>query len=191
MLTAPDRAVALGVDARPGETAFVLTRRPGASTWRYAGVGRFDASTRQWVFPAVDFETYRALGKDRVASRTLPAAALERARSVMASLLRSPGVGQTITMDEKQCRLVGPAKNGGIQIDGGPGGFAARTITSTDIAWVLMARDDVAEKGGILDEERVNKLRYIEGTPKDSTRWIDTGWALLLVRAAEKGGVDG
>jgi hypothetical protein len=35
--------------------------------------------------------------------------------------------------------------------------------------------------GGILDEARVNRLRYLEGTPKASTRWIDTGWAIALV----------
>ena len=27
-----------------------------------------------------------------------------------------------------------------------------------------------------------NELRYLDGTPKASTRWIDTGWALLIAR---------
>ncbi|BDG02807.1 hypothetical protein [Anaeromyxobacter oryzae] len=43
--------------------------------------------------------------------------------------------------------------------------------------------EDVSAPGGVLDEARVNKLRYLEGTPKESTRWIDTGWAILLVSA--------
>jgi hypothetical protein len=37
---------------------------------------------------------------------------------------------------------------------------------------------------GILDEERVNRLRYLEGTPRSSTRWIDTGWAMMIFAAA-------
>lgn len=75
---------------------------------------------------------------------------------------------------------------GGLLIDGGPGGFAERTVTTTDIAWALAAMDDVASKGGILDQERVNRLRYIDGTPKGSTRWIDSDWAIVLVRIAGK-----
>jgi hypothetical protein len=34
----------------------------------------------------------------------------------------------------------------------------------------------------VLDEARVNRLRYLDGTPKDATRWIDTGWAIRLWR---------
>lgn len=36
----------------------------------------------------------------------------------------------------------------------------------------------------IIDEARVNRVRYLEGTPKGSTRWIDTGWAITLFAAA-------
>ena len=48
------------------------------------------------------------------------------------------------------------------------------------LAWVLLAADAVSEQGGLLDEARVNRLRYLEGTPRRSTRWIDTGWAMVL-----------
>jgi hypothetical protein len=58
---------------------------------------------------------------------------------------------------------------------GGPDGFKERTVSLVDIAWVLVARDDVATSGGMLDEPRVNGLRYLEGTPKAATRWIDAG----------------
>jgi len=34
----------------------------------------------------------------------------------------------------------------------------------------------------LLDEAFVNRVRYLEGTPRGSTRWIDTGHALRLVR---------
>ncbi|AUX42551.1 uncharacterized protein SOCE26_039840 [Sorangium cellulosum] len=44
----------------------------------------------------------------------------------------------------------------------------------------MVARDEVRKNGGLLDEQRVNRLRYLEGTPRGATRWIDTGWALLL-----------
>jgi hypothetical protein len=56
-------------------------------------------------------------------------------------------------------------------------------VSLTDLAWALLAKDDVESNGGILDEPRVNRLRYLEGTPKESTRWIDTGWALAIVTA--------
>ena len=47
-----------------------------------------------------------------------------------------------------------------------------------DLAWVLYAQ---AHHQGVLDEAAVNRFRYIEGTPKVSTRWMDTGHALVLV----------
>lgn len=57
-------------------------------------------------------------------------------------------------------------------------------MSLTDLAWVLVARDDVMKNGGRLDEQRVDRLRYLEGTPRAATRWIDTGWALGLAAAA-------
>jgi hypothetical protein len=50
---------------------------------------------------------------------------------------------------------------------------------------VIVADDEVAEHGGILDEARVNRVRYLEGVPKGSTRWIDTGWAIAAWHAAK------
>ena len=47
-----------------------------------------------------------------------------------------------------------------------------------DLGWVEVTRRDVEKEGGRLDEARVNRLRYLEGTPKSSTRYIDTGWAI-------------
>lgn len=184
-LVAPDRLRADVPDRRPGETAFVLTRAPGEPAWRYAGVARYaEEEDGLWTIPAVDFETYRALGKGRGASRTLPPAVRERARALVGRLLEAPGAGAMLERDGRRCRIVGRAPDGGVRIDGGPGGFAERTVSLTDIGWVLAAADDVAQSGGILDEERVNRLRYIEGTPKSATRWVDTGWALMLVASS-------
>jgi hypothetical protein len=56
-----------------------------------------------------------------------------------------------------------------------------RTVSLTDLAWVLVARDDARNTGGALDEVRVNRFRYLDGTPTGSTRFIDTGWALFLL----------
>jgi hypothetical protein len=59
-------------------------------------------------------------------------------------------------------------------------------VSLIDIAWVLVARDDVVRHGGVLDEARVNRVRYLDGTPKEATRWIDRGWALrVVVRSGE------
>lgn len=188
-LAAPDRLKVQISDRRPGETAFVLTRIHGEAPWRYAGVARYLEEESLWALPAVDFETYRALGKGRGASRTLPREARERARAIVDHLMESPGIGAAVESDGKRCRIVGRATNGGIRFDGGPGGLAERTVSLTDIGWALVAGDDVAAMGGILDEQRVNRGRYIDGTPKGATRWIDTGWALLFVRAARGLGV--
>jgi hypothetical protein len=91
-------------------------------------------------------------------------------------------VGAWVEAEGKRVRVVGPSARGGIRIEGD--GFAERTVSATDIAWVLLAQDDVREGGGLLDEARVDRLRYLEGTPKGSTRWIDTGHAITLVRSA-------
>jgi transcriptional regulator of acetoin/glycerol metabolism len=72
-----------------------------------------------------------------------------------------------------------------VRIDGGPGGFAERTVSLQDLAWVIVAAEEVRERGGTLDEERVNRLRYGEETTKGSARWIDTGWALAAWNIAK------
>ena len=70
----------------------------------------------------------------------------------MDRLLSSPGPGGIVESDGKQCRLLGKAEKGGVRIEGIGGDPASRTVSLTDIAWVLAADDDVANKGGILDE---------------------------------------
>ena len=192
-LIEPDRVRSVVSDRRPGETAFVLTRATTDEPWRYAGVGRaLDGGV--WSIPPVDFATWRALGEGRDASRRLPEGALDRARDVVRAVLRDPGVGGVLARDGKRLRIVGEAARGGLRIDGAvdadgaEGGFAERTVSLLDIAWVLVAADDVRANGGVLDEARVNRLRYLEGTPKGSTRWIDTGWALVVVGASASRG---
>jgi SOS-response transcriptional repressor LexA len=177
----PDRLGWMVPDRREGETAFVLCRVPEEETWLYAGVARWSEAEKLWVFPALDFGTWRALGTGRGASRRLPDGALEAAKAVVRETLARVGSGGWIAAGGKRFRVVGEAPQGGLRIDGGPGLFTERTVSLIDLAWVLVARDDIARHGGVLDEARVNRIRYLEGTPKGSTRWIDTGWALALI----------
>jgi hypothetical protein len=106
---------------------------------------------------------------------------LEVARSLVDRWLREHEPTSWVEGAGKRARILGQAPQGGLKIDGGPGGFAERTVTLTDIAWVVAARADVDRSGGLLDEARVNRRRYLAGTPRASTRWIDTGWALFLL----------
>jgi hypothetical protein len=180
----PDRLEMVVSDRRPGETAFVLAKQEDGS-WRYCGVGRWSEEEEQWVIPALDFATWRALGGGRSSSRRLPAGALDRARVVMDEIVARVGRGGWVERDGRRCRVLERTESG-VRIDGGDGGFAARVVTANDVAWTLVAVDDVAAEGGVLDEARVNRLRYLEGTPKGSTRWIDTGWALVVAGAPSK-----
>ncbi|MDC0744227.1 S24 family peptidase [Polyangium mundeleinium] len=183
-LLAPDRIRFPGIEPRPGETAFVLTRTGGSEPWRYAGVARFLEDDGSWACTGIDFHTFRVLGEGREASRTLPRSIEERARRLVEDLLRKKGAGAIVEREGKRFRIVGPAKRGGLRIDGGPGGFEERTVSITDIGWVVSALSEVNEEPRLLQEELVHRLRYLEGTPKGSTRYIDTGWALLLVKEA-------
>ena len=184
MLVEPDRLRLPGVAGRPGETAFVLARQPDGLGWRYLGIGRQteDASIR--ALPDVDVATWRAWGEGREVSRRLPERALSRAQVAVEAALALPEAGRWIG-EGKRARVLGPAPRGGVRVDGGDGGFRERTVSLGDIAWVIVAADHAAEEGGQLDEERVNRLRYLEGTPKGSTRWIDTGWAIALWNAVK------
>jgi SOS-response transcriptional repressor LexA len=185
VLVEPDRVRFTAVTARPAETAFVLAKRD-ASHWQYLGVARQTEDRGMWSLPAVDLMTWRAWGKGREASHRLPGGALDEARRLVDVLLARPDVERWIQHGDRRARIVHRARDGGLRIDGGPDGFAERTVSLTDLAWVIQAAEDVAVAGGLLDEARVNKLRYLDGTPKESTRWIDTGWAIAAWQAIER-----
>ncbi|MFO0651487.1 MAG: hypothetical protein U0326_35015 [Polyangiales bacterium] len=182
-MPAPDRVADDGASHLPGETAFVFTCVvvDGAS-WRYGGVARWSEPEAQWVCEAVDHVTWKVLGGDRSSSRTLPDGVDARVEALIAALERSPGFGRVVEVEGRRVRIIGRSKGGGLRIDGGDDGFRERTVSRTDLSWVVLAADDVRARGGVLDEARVNKLRYLDGTPKSSTRWIDTGHAIRLWR---------
>ena len=186
VLTAPDRVKRQVPDRRPGETAYVLTREGPEAAWRYGGVGRWVDADRMWAMPEVDFATWRALGEGRQASRRLDPAQEAEGDAIIGRIIEIVGEDGWMDDDGKRFRVIGRAQGGGLRIDGGEGGFAERTVSLTDVSWVVAAAKDVAANGGLLDEARVNRLRYLEGTPKESTRWIDTGWAVAAVRAIER-----
>ena len=178
MLAAPDLVRDARVTQRPAETAFVLGRRPDGA-YRYLGVGHWLDDEAAWQIPAADHETWRTWGEGRETSRTLPPGALARGQLVVDALLELPDAERWIDQGNgRRARVLGAAPRGGFRIDGGEGGFSERTISTTDVAWIVVAADNVQAHGGLLDEARVNLLRYLEGTPKGSTRWIDSRWAL-------------
>ncbi|MCA9577968.1 MAG: hypothetical protein KC668_21185, partial [Myxococcales bacterium] len=173
MLEASDRVRFVPLGARPAETAFVLAETAGGD-WRYCGVGRGDGGV--WFIPSVDHASWQRWGSGRDASRPLPERALSRAQEACDALLALPEEERWIEQPNGvRATLVGRAAKGGLRIEGN---FKPRTVSLTDLGWVVAASADVAEHGGLLDEERVNRVRYLEGTPKGSTRWIDTQWAL-------------
>jgi SOS-response transcriptional repressor LexA len=184
-LTEPDRVAFSEIAPRPAETAFVLALREDGA-WQYLGVGRQTGESGSWSIPPVDFATWRAWGEGRDVSRRLPDGALAKAQLAASAVLALPDDQRWITRgDRRKARILGAAQRGGLRIDGGEDGFAERTVSLNDLAWVVAAAEDVAEQGGILDEQRVNRLRYLDGTPKGSTRWIDTGWAIAIWNAAK------
>lgn len=183
-LIEPDRVKFAGVEPRPAETAFVLAHREDGD-WQYVGVARQTGERGVWSLPAVDFATWRRWGEGRDVSRRLPETALAKAQLAADALLALPEDQSWITRgDGRKARVLGRAQRGGLRVDGGDDGFAERTVSLNDLAWVIATDDDVAEHKGILDEQRVNRLRYLEGTPKGSTRWIDTGWAIAAWKVA-------
>lgn len=184
VLTAPDRLQS-GISPRPGETAFVLTRADPADPWRHCGVAHRTAAEGQWTVPHLDHTTWKRLGEGRSASRTLSDQAQEQARAFVQRFLQVYPVGSWVEARGQRARVVDQAARGGLRIDGGPGEFAERTVSLTDIAWVLVAQAEFSGSGDLLDEAQVNRVRYLEGTPKGATRWVDTGWALVLVAALE------
>ncbi|MDP2311744.1 MAG: DEAD/DEAH box helicase family protein [Pseudomonadota bacterium] len=182
VLTAPDRWTVRVPDRRPGETAFVLARSEADAPWTYLGVGRWRAEESAWAFRDPSLGTWRALSSGRVASRTLSRrwtdAAVRLSEAAPAQL-----ADVWLERGKQRGRVVGRAPQGGLRVDGGEGGFPERTVSLLDLGWALAAEADVRLKGGVLDEARVNRVRYLDGTPKGATRWIDTGWALVILTA--------
>jgi superfamily II DNA or RNA helicase/diadenosine tetraphosphate (Ap4A) HIT family hydrolase/HKD family nuclease len=178
VLDAPDRWTLRVPSLRPGETAFLLARASVETAWTSLGVARW--SEGAWQFEAPSREVWGRLSPgSRSSSRTLPTRWALAADALVERVLAEPSL--TVTRGGVAGTVVGRSAQGGLRVSGGPNGFAERTVSRIDLGWALAAQDDVAREGGVLDEARVNRLRYLDGTEKSATRWIDTGWALAVV----------
>jgi SOS-response transcriptional repressor LexA len=176
VLKAPDRWARRVVDRGPGETAYVCARPGPDRPWHYLGVGRW--SEQAWSFPAPSLPVWRTLSTSRSSSRTLPPR-WRSAAEALASRLEASHLQAPVTRGTQQAEILGRVPQGGLRIGGAD--RATRTVSLTDLGWVLAAEAEVRGSGSALDETQVNRLRYLDGTPKEATRWIDTGWALGLL----------
>jgi superfamily II DNA or RNA helicase/HKD family nuclease len=150
---------------------------------RYHGVASRTSLDDPWSIPEVDFETWRTHGGSG-ASRALPTHARAYAEAFVSAYVGAKMHGQLAEALGHRCRIIGVTRSGSIRIDGGEGGFGERTISQTDLGWVLLARMDARHaQASVVTEQVVNALRYLDGTPKSSTRYIDTRWALVLTAA--------
>ncbi len=84
----------------------------------------------------------------------------------------------------KPLRVTGTSRSGGLRVDRGEDGVRERTISLTDLAWVLLADQATAEREPT--EADVNRARYPPGTPRASTRWVDTRIALEILAWAKR-----
>jgi hypothetical protein len=104
--TEPDRLQTIITDRRPGETAFLLARPEAGAPFRYRGVARWLEPDGPWSLPALDFQTWRALGRERECSRRLPATAIDAATTLLDALpLRAPP-GTWLARDGERCRIL-------------------------------------------------------------------------------------
>jgi len=115
---------------------------------------------------------------DPFARHVLPPGARAEAERLVEALMARPPEERWLESRGRRAKVVAVTPRGGLRIAGEGGAFHERTVSLTDLAWVGLARRDAVARGGPLDEARVNRLRYLEGTPKSSTRYIDTAWAI-------------
>jgi hypothetical protein len=185
MLTSPDRVHFQGDEFPGADTCAVLALRE--QRYQYLGAGHRRDEEKCWEIPEVDFETWRRWGHGRTASRRLPPEKMAQASELVARVLGLPAEERKFErLGGGQGLVLGGASQGGLRIGAPDGEFRERTVSLNDIAWVLVAAEDVEHTGGSLDEARVNRLRYLKGTPKSSTRYIDTGWAIGVWRRWKK-----
>lgn len=117
------------------------------------------------------------------ASRELPEPARVLARRFVAAVVET-AAEKGLLEGSRPLRVRGTTRSGGLRVDGGEGGLRERTISLIDLGWVLLA--DQAAKSDMPTEAEVNAARYLPGTPRRSTRWVDTGIGLALLAWAKE-----
>lgn len=154
----------------------ILVKEPEADVWRVLRAQPTEDPSLVAV-SGMDHSLWQAIGGGG-ASLTLPDGVRER---VLAQLLAAPLVGQRIQRPGGKAATVQTVRpQGGVRIQ--PEHGEERAVSLTDICWVAVAQ----AQGGMLDEATVNRWRYLPGTPKASTRWIDTGWAIGIWEAVNR-----
>ena len=181
-LVTPTRTTSVTASAEVVEAVALTATGDGDARWRVHGPARREAGEDEWSIDEVDFTTWRLLGSKRGASRELPAGYSDWAKAYAARIVAEVGRGAVIQRGGKTLRVLDLSARGGVRVDGGEGGFGARTVSALDLAWAKSTHARV-EGGDLdaLDQRAVNLLRYLPGTPRGSTRYIDTGHALTLV----------
>lgn len=181
LIQAPDRWALRVPDRQPSEPAHLFARLDGG--WLALGIGRWTEDEGDWAFAAPTLAQWRAIHPAGGVSRTLPRAAEQRAKAAADAIAKAL-LGQPVSKGaDGQLRVLGQTRTGSLRVEQGKG---TRSVSHSDLAWCLLAEDEVRGCGGVLDEARVNRLRYLEGTAKESTRYIDTGNALALMAAWRK-----
>jgi superfamily II DNA or RNA helicase/SOS-response transcriptional repressor LexA len=182
VLEAPDRWPLRSLTRAPGETAYVLARASGGDRWTFLGVGRWDVAEGAWAFPAPPALRWHELADAVTWSRTLPMEWRVRAQA-FARMLGETKIGAEFAREAGMARVVRITRDLGVFLEGVDGSLSPRPISATDIGWVIWAADEAARGGPPLSLETVNRLRYLKGTPKGKTRYIDTKLAMALWRA--------
>ena len=117
------------------------------------------------------------------ASKDLPVAAKQLAERFVEFVLSSIPPDGAVS-GKRSLRVVGRSRRGGLRVDGGEDGFRPRTVSLTDIGWVLAADDRDPDRTPT--EADVNAVRYDPETPRRSTRWVDTRIALEVLLWAKQ-----
>jgi superfamily II DNA or RNA helicase/HKD family nuclease len=164
------------------ERAHVFFMREDGEGWVYHGVGARAEDAGAWRIDDVDASTYARFCDKPSKSRTLPEYAKQWAKQYAEALLARVGEGGSINARGKTCRVVTVTESGTVHVDIG-GTSKNRKVTNTDLAWVLLAR--ASARTPLVDQDQVNRLRFLPGTAKGSMRYIDTGWALVLTEGWE------
>lgn len=165
----------------------VLGARPLAvlkdgERWRFHSAVSLD-DTGQWRIASVELATWRRFGASpEEISRPLGAQQRAYAQAFVARLDLELLKEMWLDVDGVKLRIIGKSAQGGLKLALESG--KTRSISQTDLAWALYTYEQTQELSG-LSVERVNQRRYLAGTPKASTRYIDTGWAIRIIKALE------
>lgn len=167
---------------------FTTSEKEGSPrTWTTHGEATRARDAEIWDIDEVPYTLWKQYGQGRGSSRALPEHFGVYAIALLEAVSARLAQDTVYERDGKRCvvRKIDPRR--GIFIDGGEHGFKGRQVSTLDVSWAMMARQEALVRGRARADERlVNELRYLPGTPSGSTRYIDTRWALYLLACFEE-----